>query len=287
MADEAFGRISRLLEHKVPVSVSLNINTEFTGDHETGYNTIAEIPGVDPALKSQVVMVGAHLDSWIAGTGATDDGAGTIVAMEAMRILAAVGVKPRRTVRIALWSGEEQDEFGSRRYVNAHFATMGLSTTAAELEVPESVREQVGPLSLKPEHSFISGYFNLDNGGGKILGIYAENNAAIVPIFEQWIGPLRDLGVTTVSMRKAGSTDHESFDQVGIPGFEFVQDPRDYETLSLHTNQDLYERLSLPDLKQAAVVEAIFLYNAAMRDQMLPRKPLPNPVKNPATKTDN
>src|SRR5580658_4528480 len=287
MANEAFGRISRLLEHKVPVSVSLNINTEFTGDHETGYNTIAEIPGVDPALKSQVVMVGAHLDSWIAGTGATDDGAGTIVAMEAMRILAAVGVKPRRTVRIALWSGEEQDEFGSRRYVNAHFATMGLSTTAAELEVPESVREQVGPLSLKPEHSFISGYFNLDNGGGKILGIYAENNAAIVPIFEQWIGPLRDLGVTTVSMRKAGSTDHESFDQVGIPGFEFVQDPRDYETLSLHTNQDLYERLSLPELKQAAVVEAIFLYNAAMRDQMLPRKPLPNPVKNPATKTDN
>src|SRR5580693_4757678 len=277
MANEGFGRISRLLQHEVPVTVSLNIKTEFTGDHEQGYNTIAEIPGTDPELKDQVVMVGGHLDSWIAGTGATDDGAGVIIAMEAMRILTALHARPRRTIRIALWTGEEQDEFGSLRYVRQHFATMGLSTKPEELAVPESLREPAGPLTVKPEHALISGYFNLDNGGGKLLGIYAENNAAIVPIFKQWIEPLNDLGVTTISMRDTGSTDHESFDQVGIPGFQFIQDPRDYETRSLHSNQDVYERLSPSDLKQAAVVEAVFIYNTAMRQQMLPRKPLPQP----------
>jgi carboxypeptidase Q len=277
IASENFGRVGRLLEHNVPVTVSVAIHTEFTGDHEQGYNTVAEIPGTDPKLKDEVVMVGGHLDSWIAGTGATDDGAGSIVAMEAMRILSAVHAQPRRTIRIALWSGEEQGEYGSLGYVHQHFATMGLSTRPEELAVPVYVREQVGPLTVKPEHALISGYFNLDNGGGKLLGIYAENNAAIVPIFQQWIEPLKDLGVTTVSMRKSGSTDHESFDQVGIPGFQFIQDPRDYETRSLHSNQDVYERLSPSDLKQAAVVEAIFLYNTAMRDQMLPRKPLPHP----------
>jgi carboxypeptidase Q len=277
LSNENFGRVGRLLEHGVPVTVSVAINTEFTGDHERGYNTIAEMPGTDSALKDQVVMVGGHLDSWIAGTGATDDGAGVIIAMEAMRILTALHARPRRTIRIALWTGEEQDIFGSLRYVRQHFATIGLSSKPEELDVPEPMREQLGPLTLKPEHSLISGYFNLDNGGGRLLGIYAENNAAIVPIFEQWIAPLKDLGVTTVSMRPTGSTDHESFDQVGIPGFQFIQDPRDAETRSEHTNQDVYERLSAGDLKQAAVVEAIFLYNAAMRDQMLPRKPLPRP----------
>ena len=277
LSSENFGRVGRLLEHKVPVTVSVAINTEFTGDHEQGYNTIAEIPGADPKLKDQVVMVGGHLDSWIAGTGATDDGAGVIIAMEAMRILNALHVQPRRTIRIALWSGEEQGEFGSLGYVHQHFATIGLSTKPEQLVVPEYARERVGPLTVKPEHGLISGYFNLDNGGGKVLGIYAENNAAIVPIFNQWIAPLKDLGVTTVSMRNSGSTDHESFDEIGIPGFQFIQDPRDYETRSLHSNQDVYERLSATDLKQAAVVEAIFLYNTAMRDQMLPRKPLPNP----------
>jgi carboxypeptidase Q len=277
LANEGFGRISRLLEANVPVTATINIDTKFTGEHEEGFNTIAEIPGTDPTLKDQVVMVGGHLDSWIAGTGATDNGAGSIIAMEAMRILAAVHVQPRRTIRIALWSGEEQGEFGSLGYVKKHFASMGLSTEAAQLEVPEFLRKQVGPLTRKPEHGLVSGYFNIDNGGGKLLGIYAENNAAIVPIFEQWIEPLKDLGVTTVSMRKTGGTDHESFDQVGIPGFQFIQDPRDYEPRSVHTNQDVYERLSASDLKQAAVVEAIFVYNAAMRDQMLPRKPLPQP----------
>jgi carboxypeptidase Q len=277
VSSENFGRVGRLLEHTVPVTVSVTINSEFTGDHEQGYNTVAEIPGTDPKLKGQVVMVGGHLDSWIAGTGATDDGAGVIIAMEAMRILTALHVQPRRTIRIALWSGEEQGDLGSLGYVLQHFATIGLSTKPEQLAVPEFLREPVGPLSTKPEHALVSGYFNLDNGGGKLLGIYAENNAAIVPIFKQWIEPLNDLGVTTISMRKTGSTDHESFDQVGIPGFQFIQDPRDYETRSLHSNQDVYERLSASDLKQAAVVEAVFLYNTAMREQMLPRKPLPHP----------
>ncbi|HXP08264.1 MAG TPA: M20/M25/M40 family metallo-hydrolase [Acidobacteriaceae bacterium] len=277
LSSENWGRVSRLLEKKVPVTVSITIHTEFTGDHEQGYNTIAEIPGSDPNLKNQVVMVGGHLDSWIAGTGATDDGAGTIVAMEAMRILTALHVQPRRTIRIGLWTGEEQGDLGSAGYVHSHFGTVGLSTKPEELAVPEYIRERVGPLTVKPEQALISGYFNLDNGGGKLLGIYAENNAAIVPIFHQWIAPLKDLGVTTVSMRNSGSTDHESFNEVGIPGFQFIQDPRDYETRSLHSNQDVYERLSPSDLKQAAVVEAIFVYNTAMREQMLPRTPLPVP----------
>jgi hypothetical protein len=277
LSSENFGRVSRLLAHAVPVTVSVAINSEFTGDHEQGYNTIAEIAGTDPKLKDQVVMAGGHLDSWIAGTGATDNGAGVIVAMEAMRILAALHVQPRRTIRIALWSGEEQGELGSVGYVREHFGAIGLSTKPEQLAVPEFLRERVGPLTVKPEQALISGYFNLDNGGGKLLGIYAENNAAIVPIFDQWIAPLKDLGVTTISMRNSGSTDHESFNEVGIPGFQFIQDPRDYETRSLHSNQDVYERLSPSNLKQAAVVEAIFLYNTAMRDQMLPRKPLPKP----------
>ncbi len=280
VANEAFGRLSRLLEHKVPVTVTLNIHTEFTGDHELGYNTVAEIPGTDPQLKDQVVMVGGHLDSWIAGTGATDDGAGSIIAMEAMRILAALHVQPRRTIRVALWSGEEQAENGSIGYVGQHFGTVGLSTKPEQLVVPIFLREQVGPLTLKPEHALLSGYFNIDNGGGKLLGIFAQNNAAMVPIFEQWMAPLKDLGATTVSMRNTSSTDHDSFDAVGLPGFQFIQDPRDYETRSLHSNQDVYERLSENDLKQAAVVEAIFVYNTAMRDAMLPRKPLPRPELN-------
>jgi carboxypeptidase Q len=279
IANEAFGRMSRLLNAGVSVAATVNINTQFTGEKEQGYNTIAEIPGTDPQLKDQIVMAGGHLDSWIAGTGATDDGAGAIIAMEAMRILTALHVQPRRTIRIALWSGEEQGEMGSLEYVRQHFGAVAASTTAEQVAVPLFLRERVGPVSVKPEQALVSAYFNLDNGGGRLRGIYAERNAAIVPIFEQWIAPLMDLGVTTVSMRPSGSTDHEPFTEVGIPGFQFIQDPRDYSTRTAHTNQDTYERLSSDDLKQAATVEAIFLYNAAMRDQMLPRKPLPDPAR--------
>ncbi len=277
MAIENYGRVYRLLKANVPVSIEMNVDTKFTGDHEHGYDTIAEIPGTDPKLKDEVVMVGGHLDSWASGTGATDNGAGTVVAMEVMRILNTLQVKPRRTIRVGLWTGEEQGEYGSYGYVRQHFGQVPLSTTPDQMKLPEWVRKPAGPVELKPDAQKISGYFNLDNGSGKIRGIYLQGNAAIAPIFQQWIEPLKDLGVTTITLRNTGGTDHEAFDGIGIPGFQFIQDPLDYETRSHHSNMDTYERLSPEDLAQAAVVEAIFVYNAAMRDQMLPRKPLPHP----------
>jgi carboxypeptidase Q len=274
---ESYGRLFRLTEAHVPVSVEVNVETKFTGEHEHGFDTVAEIPGTDPKLKDQVVMLGGHLDSWIAGTGATDNGAGTIVAMEAVRILKALDIKPRRTIRIALWTGEEQGLFGSKGYAKLHFGSAALSTAPDQLMLPEFMRRAVGPLEVKPEQKLISGYFNVDNGTGKIRGVYLQGNAAVAPIFAQWIAPLKDLGVTTLTMRNTGGTDHLSFDAVGIPGFQFIQDNLDYESRTHHSNQDVFERLQASDLKQIATVEAIFVYNAAQRDQMLPRKPLPNP----------
>jgi len=274
---ESYGRLYRLIQAHVPVTVEMNIETKFTGDHEHGFNTVAEIPGTDPKLKDQVVMLGGHLDSWIAGTGATDNGAGTVVAMEAVRILKALGVKPRRTIRIALWTGEEQGLFGSKGYAKQHFGSAATSTEPDQLALPEFMRRAAGPLEVKPEQKLISGYFNVDNGSGKIRGVYLQGNAAIEPIFAQWMAPLKDLGVTTITMRNTGGTDHLSFDAVGIPGFQFIQDSLDYESRTHHSNQDVVERLQPSDLKQIATVEAIFVYNAAQRDQMLPRKPLPQP----------
>lgn len=276
-AIESYGRLYRLVQAHVPVSVEINIDTKFTGEHEHAFDTVAEIPGTDPKLKEQVVMLGGHLDSWIAGTGATDNGAGTVVAMEAVRILKSLGVKPRRTIRIALWTGEEQGLFGSRGYCKQHFGSAPLSTAPDQLALPEFMRRAAGPLEVKPEQKLVSAYFNVDNGSGKIRGIYMQGNAAVSPIFAQWIAPLKDLGVTTLTMRNTGGTDHLSFDAVGIPGFQFVQDSLDYESRTHHSNQDVVERLQAADLKQIATVEAIFVYNAAMRDQMIPRKPLPNP----------
>jgi carboxypeptidase Q len=276
MAIESYGRVYRLLQAHVPVTIEMDVETKFTGDNEHGYDTIAEIPGTDPNLKDQVVMVGGHLDSWIAGTGATDNGAGTIVAMEVMRILKALDVHPRRTIRVALWSGEEEGLFGSRGYVKEHFGYAAPLTTPDQAALPEFLRA-TGPLEVKPDQKLVSGYFNLDNGSGKVRGIYLQENAAVEPIFRQWMAPLKDLGVTTITMRNTGGTDHLSFDAVGIPGFQFIQDPLDYETRTHHSNQDVFERLQPADLKQAAVVEAIFVYNTAMRDQMLPRKPFPHP----------
>jgi carboxypeptidase Q len=255
----------------------LNIATQFYGDHEAGGDVIAEIPGTDPALKDQVVMLGGHLDCWIAGTGATDDGAGSIIALEAMRILRALKIEPRRTIRIALWGGEEQGLLGSAGYVSNHFGVRSYSTKPEELLVPEFLRQQTGPVTIKPEHAKLDAYYNIDNGGGKLLGIFAEGNAEVASIFQQWVAPISDLGFTTVTLRNTGSTDHASFDQVGLPGFQFIQDPRDYETRSAHTNMDTYERLSETDLKQTAVVMATFVYNTAQRDAMLPRKALPHP----------
>jgi hypothetical protein len=276
-AIESYGRLYRLTQANAPVSVEIDVETKFTGEHEHAFNTIAEIPGTDPKLKEQVVMVGGHLDSWIAGTGATDNGAGTIVAMEAVRILKALDVKPRRTIRIALWTGEEQGIFGSKGYVTQHFGSAKLSTAPDQIVLPEFMRRAAGPLEVKPEHKLITAYFNVDNGTGKIRGVYTQGNAAIAPIFAQWIAPLKDLGVTTITNRNTGGTDHLSFDAVGIPGFQFIQDMLDYGARTHHSNEDVFERLQAADLKQIATVEAIFLYNAAQRDQMLPRKPLPQP----------
>jgi hypothetical protein len=276
-AIENYGRVYRLLKANVPVSVEMNVDVEFTGDHEHGFDTVAEIPGTDPKLKDEVVMVGGHLDSWASATGATDNGAGTIVAMEVMRIFNALHVQPRRTIRVALWTGEEEGLFGSEGYVKQHFGYVPLSTAPDQEKLPDFMRKPAGPVELKPEQQKISGYFNLDNGTGKVRGIYLQENAALAPIFQQWMAPLSDLGVSTITVRNTGGTDHESFDAVGVPGFQFIQDQLDYSSRTHHSNMDTYERLQGDDLAQAAVVEAIFVYNTAMRDQMLPRKPLPHP----------
>jgi carboxypeptidase Q len=276
MMIEHYNRLGRLIENHVPVTLELNIETKFTGDHEHGFDTVAEIPGTDPKLKDQVVMVGGHLDSWISGTGATDNGAGSIVAMEAVRILKSLGIKPKRTIRIALWSGEEQGLFGSLGYVKQHFGTFAEPKDPQPAYLPAFMRQR-GPLSTTKEWETLDAYYNLDNGTGKVRGVYTQENWAIAPIFKQWIAPLADLGVTTVSYRNTGGTDHLSFDAVGLPGFQYIQDPMDYETRTHHSDMDTYDRLHALDLEQAAVVEAIFLYNTSEREAMMPRKPFPHP----------
>ncbi len=277
MMIEHYNRLARLATHHVPITVEVNIETKFTGDHEHGFDTIAEIPGTDPKLKDQVVMVGGHLDSWISATGATDNAAGSIVAMEAMRILKALGVQPRRTIRIALWSGEEQGLFGSQGYVKQHFGTFNDPPAPAATPAGPGTPRQRGPLVTTKEWETLDAYYNLDNGTGKVRGVYTQENYAIAPIFKQWMAPLADLGVTTLSYRNTGGTDHLSYDAVGLPGFQFIQDPMDYETRTHHSDMDTVDRLHPADLEQAAIVEAIFLYNTAEREPMMPRKPFPHP----------
>ena len=278
MGIEHYGRIARLLEQKKEVELEVDVKTRFFDGDPMQYNTIAEIPGSDKT--GEIVMLGAHLDSWHAGTGATDNAAGCAVAMEAVRILKTLGARPRRTIRIALWSGEEEGLFGSEGYVMQHFATRPLPADPKERE-NFSLRRATGPLTIKPEHAKLSAYFNVDNGTGKIRGIYAQENAAVVPIFQAWLEPLKDLGATTVTMRNTRGTDHESFDAVGLPGFQFVQDEIEYETRTHHTNQDVYERLQRDDLMQASVVLATFIWQAAMRDAKIPRKPMPKEEPRP------
>jgi len=274
LAVEHFGRMARLLAKKVPVEVELNVETRFYDDDEMSYNTLAEIPGIDPKLKDQVVMLGGHMDSWHAAEGATDDGAGVAVVMEAVRLLKKLGVQPRRTIRIALWSGEEQGLYGSRGYVKEHFGLRPESTDPRDQIIPSWLRPPGGPLNLKPEQKLISVYFNLDNGPGRILGVYLQENAAVRPIFEKWMEPFHDLGMTMLTMRNTGSTDHISFDAVGIPAFQFHQDRMDYGNLTHHSNMDSYEHVRPEDMKQAATIMAGFVYNAAMCDEMIPRKPI-------------
>ena len=265
--------------------LELNVTNTFYDDDPMQYDTIAEIPGTDK--KDEVVMLGAHLDSWHAGTGATDNGAGTIVMMEAVRILKALDIKPRRTIRIGLWSGEEEGLLGSQGYVEQHFGSRPPMDDPNMKGMPTLLRRDAGPVTVKPEQAKVSAYFNVDNGTGKIRGVYLQENEAVAPIFEAWMRPFKDLGMTTLTMRNTGGTDHLSFDAVGIPGFQFIQDPIEYETRTHHSNMDVYDRLQPEDLKQISVIVASFVYDAAMRDQMLPRKPIEKPLpREPEKKED-
>ena len=276
MASEQWNRIARLLDQKKDVSVELNVTNSFYDDDPMQYDTIAEIPGTD--RKDEVVMLGAHLDSWHAGTGATDNGAGSVVMMEAVRILKVLDVKPRRTIRIGLWSGEEEGLLGSQGYVEQHFGSRPPMEDPNMKGMPTLLRREAGPVTVKPDQAKVSAYFNVDNGTGKIRGVYLQENEAVAPIFESWMKPFKDLGMTTLTMRNTGGTDHLSFDAVGIPGFQFIQDPIEYETRTHHSNMDVYDRLQPDDLKQMAVIVASFVYETAMRDQMMPRKPIEKPL---------
>ena len=285
IALEQWDRGARLLEQKKDVELELDVRNTFYDDVTQQYNTVAEILGTDK--KDEIVMLGAHLDSWHAGTGATDNGAGSVVMMEAMRILKAVEVRPRRTIRIALWSGEEEGLLGSQYYVQQHFGSRPPIDEPDYKGMPTLTRREAGPVTVKPEQAKVSVYFNLDNGSGKIRGIYLQENAAVEPIFEAWMQPFKDLGMTATTMRDTGGTDHLSFDAVGIPGFQFIQDPLDYFSRTHHSNMDVYDRLQSDDLKQAAVIVASFVYNAAMREQMLPRKPIEKPLPKHAGDADD
>ena len=276
VALEQWDRIARLLDEKKDVELELNVANTFYDNDPMQYDTIAEIPGGDK--KDEIVMVGAHLDSWHSGTGATDNGAGTVVMMEAMRILKALDIKPRRTIRIGLWTGEEQGLLGSQYYVQQHFGSRPPMEEPDFKGMPTLLRREAGPVTVKPEQAKVSVYFNVDNGSGKLRGVFLQENEAVAPIFEAWMQPFKDLGMTTLTMRNTGGTDHLSFDAVGIPGFQFIQDPLDYETRTHHSNMDVYDRLQPDDLKQAAVIVASFVYQAAMRDQMFPRKPIEKPL---------
>lgn len=256
VGSEHLGRIIRLLEAGRTVNIEMDIKTAFLTADSTESNVVAEIPGTDPRLKDELVILGAHMDSWHAATGTTDNATGVAVMMEAVRILKALDLKPRRTIRIVLWSGEEQGLLGSRGYVKKHFANRLT-------------------MDMKPAHSKVSAYYNLDNGAGKIRGIYLQGNDELRPVFTTWLQPFSDLGANTVTIKNTGSTDHISFDEVGIPGFQFIQDPLEYGTRTHHTNMDSYDRVSANDLMQASVVVASFVYHTAMREDKLPRKPLP------------
>jgi carboxypeptidase Q len=259
LAVEHYNRLARMLKQGEELKAALRLEVKFHDEDTKGYNTVAEIPGSDPMLKDEVVMLGGHMDSWHSAPCATDNAAGVAVCMEAVRIIKTLDLKPKRTIRIALWSGEEQGLYGSAGYVAEHFGA----------------RVEGGALQLKPEHEKLSGYFNLDNGTGKVRGIYLQGNEAVRPIFRKWLEPFRDLGASTITPSNTGGTDHQSFDRVGLPGFQFIQDEIEYDTRTHHSNMDEYDRAQADDLKQASVIMAAFVYNTAQLDEKLPRKPLP------------
>jgi carboxypeptidase Q len=264
VAAEQYNRIARLLARGVPVQLEINVAVRFYEDDLNSYNVVAEIPGTD--LKDEVVMIGGCIDSWHAGTGATDNAAGAATALEVMRILTSLGLKPRRTIRIGLWSAEEQGQFGSRAYVAKHF---GQRIEASDRE-PGGAR-----FEFKPEYEKFDAYFNLDYGTGKIRGIYLQGNEAVRPVFRALLAPLNDLGASTLSIRNIGA-DHTSFDEIGLPGFQFIRDYMEgVNTRAPHTNMDVFDHVLEDDLKQSAAVAASLIYQMAMRDEKLPRKPLP------------
>ena len=272
VANEHFNRLARMIAQGETLSITVDLEVEFS-DIDGGMvnNTVAEIPGTDKA--KEVVMMGGHMDSWHSGTGATDNGAGVSVAIEAARIIKALDLKPRRTIRVALWSGEEQGLFGSRAYVKEHFGTN--EADPAEVAYAGIFGDRAAAkLITKPEYENLSAYFNLDNGTGKVRGIYMEGNEAVRPIFRRWFGPFREMGAGTLTPQRTGGTDHMSFDAIGLPGFQFIQDEVEYDTRTHHSNQDVFDRIQADDLKQAAVVMATFVYNAAMMEERMPRKPM-------------
>ena len=256
VAAEQYNRMIRILGRGVPVELEVNINARFYDDDLMSYNVIGEIPGTD--LKDEVVMIGGCLDSWHTGTGATDNAAGAAVALEVMRIIKTLNLKPRRTIRIGLWSAEEQGSFGSRAYVAAHFGKLNAGG------------------QFKPEYEKFSGYFNLDYGTGKIRGVYLQGNEAVRPIFAAWLGPFKEMGAATLTINGIGATDHNSFDAIGLPGFQFLRDFMETNPRTAHTNMDVYDHVLADDLKQSAAIAASFIYQAAIRDDKLPRKVLTN-----------
>jgi hypothetical protein len=291
LAVEHYNRLVRMLQAGEPVKMTVDLAVAYQDTDLMGYNTIAEIPGTD--LKDEIVMLGGHMDSWHSGTGATDNAAGVSVAMEAVRIIQALGLKPRRTIRIALWSGEEQGLLGSRAYVAQHFGAMQQPPPATTSAVPATggattnamgggagngngAAPQAGPrLVKKADYDKLSAYFNLDNGTGKIRGVYLQGNEGVRGIFRQWLAPFRDMGASTLSISNTGGTDHLAFDGIGLPGFQFIQDEIEYDTRTHHSNQDVFDRIQAEDMKQAATIMAAFVYQTAMRDEKLPRKPAP------------
>jgi hypothetical protein len=288
VAVEDYNRLVRMAQFGEKMKMAVDLKVKFYNDDLMCYNTVAEIPGTD--LKNEVVMLGGHMDSWQSGTGATDNGAGVAAAMEAVRIIKALDLKPRRTIRIALWSGEEEGLLGSKAYVSKHFGyytnvteTDGLalkSPRAQSDEEPAATRAVSNrtrgnrKLIRGSEYEKLSAYFNLDNGGGKIRGIYMQGNEAVRPIFRKWLEPFRDLGAETLTPSNTGSTDHVSFDTIGLPGFQFIQDTLEYNTRTHHSNEDVFDRIQADDMKQASVLMAAFVYEAAMMDEKLPRKPV-------------
>ncbi|WP_225870969.1 M28 family metallopeptidase [Pedobacter frigiditerrae] len=259
VSSEDYLHILRLLRGGEKVEIEAEVKTSFYDKDPKGYNVIGEIPGTDPKLKDEIVMLGGHYDSWHSGTGATDNGAGSAVMIEAMRILKAIDFKPKRTIRIALWSSEEQGLFGSRGYVKQHFA-------------------DPADMKAKPEHEKLSAYYNLDNGTGTIRGVYLQGNAAVKDIFQAWLTPFADLGAKTITISNTGGTDHQAYDGIGLPGFQFIQDPMDYNTRTHHSNMDTFDRLDMDDLKKSATIVASFVYHTSERAEKLPRKAMPTPA---------